>query len=142
MEEEATRFAAEFLMPERDIRPELERLTLDRLIGLKIRWSVSMQAILKRAETLAKLTPRQARYLWMQISKAGFRTREPIEADVALEEPRLLAEIVNAHRYTLGLSPQDIADLIAVNPRELGINYGIKATPLPERTRLRLVSSR
>lgn len=49
METEATAFAAEFLMPESEIRPELRRLDLGKLLELKREWGVSMQALLERA---------------------------------------------------------------------------------------------
>jgi Zn-dependent peptidase ImmA (M78 family)/DNA-binding XRE family transcriptional regulator len=141
MEAQAMRFAAEFLMPERDIRHELEGFTLDRLIALKVRWRVSMQALLARAQTLDRITARQARYLWMQISKAGFRVREPVEADVPREHPALLAEIIDLYRHTLGYSPDDIADLIAVNPGELESVYGVSLRPREARARLRVVNA-
>jgi Zn-dependent peptidase ImmA (M78 family)/transcriptional regulator with XRE-family HTH domain len=142
MEEQATRFAAEFLMPERDIRHELEYLSIDRLVALKIRWQVSMQALLVRAERLGKITPRQARYLWMQIGKAGFRTREPAEADVPREQPRLLAEIVETYVTRMGFTPDEVADLLAINAGELEANYGVQSTGTASRPRLHLVGSR
>jgi len=141
MEKEAFRFAAELLMPERDIRHELDRLTLDRLIALKLRWRVSMQALLTRAQTLGTITLRQARYLWMLIGKAGYRTREPIEADVAPEKPSLLTEIIDMYRHTFGYSADQIAELIAVNPTELESAYGVSLSPRAARARLRMVTA-
>lgn len=141
MEDEAMRFAAEFLMPERDIRHELENLTLDRLVALKLRWRVSMQAILKRAQDLGKITLRQARYLWMLIGKAGFRTREPAEADVMPEKPTLLQEILDVYRRGLGYSPEEIANLIGIHPHELQATYGIQPEPSEARARLRVLGS-
>ena len=140
MEGQATSFAAEFLMPARDIRHELEDLSLDRLVSLKLRWHVSMQALLRRAELLEQLTPRQARYLWMQIGRAGFRTREPVEADVPREVPTLLSEIVKTYRYRIGMSADDIADLIALNTHELEAQYGV-VPRASTRRHLRSVSS-
>lgn len=142
MEDQATRFAAEFLMPERDIRHELEYLSLDRLVALKLRWRVSMQALLVRAERLGKITPRQARYLWMQIGKAGFRLHEPAEADVPREQPRLLSEVVDTYRYRMGFTPEDVADLIAVNIHELEADYGVQSTAAVARPRLRVMGAR
>lgn len=142
MEREAMQFAAEFLMPERDIRHEFdERLSLDRLVALKLRWRVSMQALLMRAEQLGKVTPRYARYLWMQIGKAGFRTHEPAEADIPREVPTLLAEIVDLYRHTLGYSASDIAELVAVNPHELESGYGVSLTAREARARLKSVET-
>jgi Zn-dependent peptidase ImmA (M78 family) len=135
------RFAAEFMMPERDIRHELDNLTLDRLVALKLRWRVSMQALIRRAQDLGKLTARQARYLWMLIGKAGFRTREPAEADVAPERPSLLGEVLDVHRKALGYSPSEIAELVALHPHELETLYGVTPHPVEARARIRLVGS-
>ncbi len=139
MEAEAFTFAAEFLMPEHDIRHELDRLTLDRLIALKLRWRVSMQALLMRAQHLGTITLRQARYLWMMIGKAGWRTREPIEADVETEKPTLLTEILDLYRNSFGYSANQIADLIGLNPHELESTYGVTLGTTDRRPRLRMV---
>lgn len=141
MEEQAFRFAGEFLMPERDIKHELAGLTLDRLVALKLRWKVSMQGILVRAESVGIVTPRRARYLWMQMSKAGMRLREPSEADVAVEKPAALIEILDIYRHTLGYSVSDIAELLALSPHEFERHYGLRATLTDTRARLRMISS-
>lgn len=141
MEDEAFRFGAELLMPEQDIRHELDRLTIDRLVALKLRWRVSMQALLMRAQTLGAITLRQARYLWMQIGKAGYRTREPVEADIPPESPSLLTEIIDMYRHTLGYSTSQIADLMAINPTELETAYGVSLSPRDARALIRIVTA-
>ncbi|MGD0766317.1 MAG: XRE family transcriptional regulator, partial [Dehalococcoidia bacterium] len=95
MENQANRFAAELLMPEREIRPYLDNLSLPRLAALKEYWKVAMSALLKRATTLGTITARHARSLWMQMGKAGYQTREPV--DVPIEQPTLFPEIVDMH---------------------------------------------
>jgi len=141
MEEEAFIFAAEFLMPEHDIRHELDRLSLDRLIALKLRWRVSMQALLMRAQHLGTITLRQARYLWMMIGKAGWRTREPVEADVEAEKPTLLTEVLDVYRNNFGYSASQIADLVGLNPHELESTYGVTVATRDRRPRLRMVTA-
>jgi Zn-dependent peptidase ImmA (M78 family) len=42
METEANQFAADFLMPGRDVPPHLDRVTIERLASLKPYWRVSM----------------------------------------------------------------------------------------------------
>lgn len=61
MEAEADQFAAEFLMPAEDIRPELDDVRLETLAILKRRWGVSMQALARRAFTLGTITRDQYR---------------------------------------------------------------------------------
>ncbi|HUY79049.1 MAG TPA: XRE family transcriptional regulator, partial [Ktedonobacterales bacterium] len=119
MEQQANRFAAEFLMPEWEIRPDLIRVTLPKLAVLKRYWKTSMNALLKRAETLGAITANQVRYLWAQMGSAGYRTQEPIELDVGGEVPTLLRELVEAHLNDLDYSPADLAQLIPLNKDEL-----------------------
>lgn len=139
MEAQAFRFAAEFLMPERDVRSELTGLHLDKLVGLKLVWRVSMQALLKRATDLGTIDARRARYLWMQMGKAGFRLREPPEADIAPDEPTVLAEIIRVHAEELGYSETELAALLALRADEMASIYGTGAPRLPRR-RLHLVT--
>lgn len=85
-EREANAFASEFLTPEIAIEDELAPVvTLNSLARLKARWGVSMQALVMRAAGLEIITERQKSYLFMKISKAGWRTREPI--DIPVERP-------------------------------------------------------
>ena len=78
-----------------------------------------MQAILKRATDLGVVTERQARYVWMQLSAAGYRLREPPELDVAVEEPRLLSAMVDVHTKRLRYSLEDLGRLLGLLDREL-----------------------
>ena len=112
-------FAAEFLVPERDVRSDLSDLTLPKLANLKRYWKVSMQALLKRAEALGTVTPNRARYLWAQIGNAGYRRREPVELDLPAERPALVRELFEVHRKELGYSIADLCEMLAVREDEL-----------------------
>ena len=90
IERQANEFASELLMPERDIRPYLVDISIDKLASLKPYWKVSMSALLKRSVDLNVITQRHGRTLWMQISQAGYKVREPIELDLPNESPTLL----------------------------------------------------
>lgn len=115
-------------------------LTLDRLVWLKRRWRVSMAALLKRAETLGRILPRRARYLWMTMSRLGNRTREPVEGDIAPEAPETLRDIVDAHVRGLGFSADEMARLVALLPAELETTYGVRGPSVRGgRHRLRVV---
>jgi Zn-dependent peptidase ImmA (M78 family) len=119
MEEQANRFADEFLMPERDIRADLSEVDLAKLANLKRYWRVSMAALLMRAEELKAITPNQARYLWTQMGKAGYRTREPIELDVAGEQPSLLHELIETYETEFQYSEEDFRAILPFNNAEL-----------------------
>jgi len=116
MEDEANAFASEFLMPEHDIRSELTRLTIEKLASLKLRWRVSMQALLMRATKLNKISERNRQYLWMLMGKAGYRTHEPI--DIPFEKPSLYKEIIDIHLDELNFSAEELCDVICIHEDE------------------------
>ncbi|OGU10282.1 MAG: hypothetical protein A2075_21730 [Geobacteraceae bacterium GWC2_58_44] len=123
MEEEANQFASEFLMPASDIRHQLSYMTLQKLAGLKPFWKVSMGALLTRTASLEQITPRQAQYLWMQISKAGYRLREPAELDIPIEKPSLVRELIDIHIEDLGYSPQEVIDMLSLSRQDFTDYY-------------------
>src|SRR5437588_10942690 len=90
MEEEANRFASEFLMPAADIRASLHDITIPRLAALKRYWKVSMAALLRRAYELGTINERRYRFMNIQLSKAGYKMREPIETDPPTEQTSLM----------------------------------------------------
>jgi Zn-dependent peptidase ImmA (M78 family)/transcriptional regulator with XRE-family HTH domain len=91
----ADEFSAELLLPETAMRVELvPPITLTAVAKLKVRWRVSMQAIIRRAHELGIITPRQYTYLFAQLSKHGWRTREPENLDVSAEQPRALRKMI------------------------------------------------
>jgi Zn-dependent peptidase ImmA (M78 family)/DNA-binding XRE family transcriptional regulator len=90
---EANLFAAEFLMPEKEIRDEFkDGVTLALLAELKRKWKVSMISLLYRADDLGFLTDNQKRYLVQQFNDKKIRRREPVELDVAMEQPKLFRQ--------------------------------------------------
>ncbi len=123
MEKQANQFAAEFLMPEREIRADLTNLDLAKLTILKRYWKVSMAAILHRAGDLKAITTNQARYLWAQMARAGYKTHEPIELETGGELPSLLDELIEIYRKDLGYSIADLQEVIPLNEEELWSMY-------------------
>ena len=93
VEADATAFAAEFLMPEETIRPQLRNLTIGRLHDLKRVWGVSMQALIERSHQLGAIGARERTNFYKRFSALGWRTGEPLSNELAPEQPRLVAEI-------------------------------------------------
>lgn len=91
-EREAFEFAGEFLLPAAAFAAELEgRVTLARLAELKRRWRVSIAAMVLRCERLGLIDKGQAKSLWVQISRRGWRRHEPVHVEP--ERPRLLRQL-------------------------------------------------
>lgn len=101
-EKQAFAFAAEFLMPEEDIRSQLTNLTLQKLAALKAYWKVSIAALIMHAHRLGKITDRQRTYLFSQMSRLGYRKKEPVE--IPREKPTLIAELIDYYLSDLQFS--------------------------------------
>jgi Zn-dependent peptidase ImmA (M78 family)/DNA-binding XRE family transcriptional regulator len=96
---DANVFAAEFLMPEQDIRKDFKKdITIEFLADLKRQWKVSMQALLYRTSNLGYLSDNQTRYLLQQFNERNIRRREPPELDVPVEKPRFLRDLITRYR--------------------------------------------
>lgn len=91
---EADQFAAEYLLPEIAMRAEMRPpITLSSLAPLKIRWGVSLQALVMRAFDLSIISQWQKQRLFEQISSKGWKTREPANLDIPIEKPRSLRKM-------------------------------------------------
>ncbi len=119
MEQQADQFAAEFLMPEQDIRPYFANLNIEKLTTLKPYWKVSMAALVKRAKDLGEITPRYAKTLWIELGKAGYRLREPVELDIPVEKPTLLQEIIGIYSNEMDYTLSDLARLFRLHEHEV-----------------------
>lgn len=94
VEEQAHRFAAEFLMPAATTIDELpSRADWTELFVLKERWGVSLQALLMRCRQLKVMPESTYQKAMVTLSARGWRRREPGEG-TATEHPSLLARSV------------------------------------------------
>lgn len=116
---EANRFAAEFLMPEKDIRKDMkETVNLDLLGKLKLKYKVSMQSLVYRADDLEIITDNQKRYLIQQFNQLKIRKREPQEYDVAKEQPNLLRNLLAQYKFKNKADAHKMAELLHVHHAE------------------------
>lgn len=119
MEDQAFRFANEFLMPEREIRPYLSDLSLIKLATLKTYWKMSMAALLRRAEKMEAITSRQARRYWQHMQQAGYKTREPADLDIPPEPPTLYQELIDLYRHDRGYDESEFGITVKLFPHEV-----------------------
>lgn len=122
MEQEADEFAGAFLLPADEIRTQLKRFDLRQLANLKSYWKVSMAALAVRADKLNLITPYQSKMFWMEMSRLGYRKREPNEP--LAEAPQRLARMISFHRGELGYTASDMASLLDLMPSEFDRLYG------------------
>jgi Zn-dependent peptidase ImmA (M78 family)/DNA-binding XRE family transcriptional regulator len=123
MENEADRFAGEFLAPAHELKPQLWELSIPKLAGLKRYWKISIQALLMRAKQLGIIEDWKQRQMFMKLSKAGFRLREPEELDPPAEPPQRIKEIIDYHKIKLGYSDNDLQIALATNIDDIYAMY-------------------
>lgn len=122
-EDQADRFASALLMPGNGIRAELANLDMPSLARLKSRWGVSMAALIRRARDLGTISEYRYKELNIELSKAGWRTREPV--DVRPERPTLLADAITRLRDK-GLDDSAIAARAHLNVSDLMTLCGLQ----------------
>jgi Zn-dependent peptidase ImmA (M78 family)/transcriptional regulator with XRE-family HTH domain len=109
MEDEANAFAAEFLMPAREIKASLYGLTFAKLMDLKAHWKVSMAALVQRGADLKTISMDQKKYMFINLGRRGWRLREPEHTDIAVERPELFDGLIKAHLLELQYAPDQLA---------------------------------
>ncbi len=121
MEDEANQFAAEFLMPADDIREQLGSTSLERFATLKRNWRVSMQALIRRSQTLGRLSKDQARYLYIRLSKLHLRRDEGVY--LPEETPTLLRELIDMFRKEHNYTEGELAKALHITPDRFNSMY-------------------
>ncbi len=122
---EANLFAAEFLMPEQEMREEFKSgITLALLAELKRKWKVSMISLMYRADDLGFLTENQKRYLVQQFNEKKIRRREPVELDVFIEQPKLFRQWIAEIKKKKKLDAAGMAEELHMHVDEFIETYG------------------
>jgi Zn-dependent peptidase ImmA (M78 family)/transcriptional regulator with XRE-family HTH domain len=122
---EANLFAAELLMPEKEIRKDMkEGITVTLLAALKKKWKVSMIALLYRADDLGVITANQKRYLLLQFNQLNIRRTEPEQLRIAAEMPALLRFRIGEFMKKGKLSISDVSALLCIQVDEFMELYG------------------
>lgn len=126
-EAEANNFASAFLLPRltfiREFPRMNERIDWMALYGMKARWKVSVQAIIRRAYDLGLLNAIQYRNANIYISRNGLRKQELHEPPE--ETPELIPSALKVLADTKGIYMQDVANSLGVDLNvlnEIGID--------------------
>lgn len=94
IEKEANMFASAFLLPREEFSNEVLALSLDHFVNLKARWKVSIAAMIYRCKELGIFNDSQVLYLRKQISSKKWRTVEPLDDIIDMEQPKLLSNAI------------------------------------------------
>ena len=90
MESQAWRFAAAFLMPPAMFSMEVGYPNLQRFKSLKKRWRTSIAFMIKHCQGLNMISNEKAQYLFRELSRLGFRKKEPFDDILSIEKTNIL----------------------------------------------------
>lgn len=116
LEEEANKFAAEFLMPKMEIVHDLRPFSLSRAVILKSKWRVSIAAIVKRAYDLGIISKSKYSQLFREINYRGMRLNEPIQ--LPNETPSLFKRVVGTYQKQLRYTLEDVCKVLNILPKQ------------------------
>jgi Zn-dependent peptidase ImmA (M78 family)/transcriptional regulator with XRE-family HTH domain len=90
LEDQAFRFASSFLLPAEAFTSELWAPTLSAFESLKPRWRTSIGVMIGRCRELGIVTDDQAKNLWIQYTRRGYKRKEPLDDQMPEIAPRML----------------------------------------------------
>ena len=116
------RFAAAFLLPARILEeyflPAGRKIALSELAEIKIRYGISLQAIMRRALDLDLVTERRFRSFREMMNDRGWLWKEPVEYR-GEENPSRFRRLLHYAVSSEILDPARAADLAETTPEEL-----------------------
>ncbi|WKN42119.1 ImmA/IrrE family metallo-endopeptidase [Tunicatimonas pelagia] len=127
VEDEANRFASEFLMPRDEIINSLRSLNFPKLGELKRYWKVSMRALVQRAKQLGTINSNEYRNLQIGFSKRGMTKSEAIQ--LPEEKAFILDEVVKLHLNELDYSVEELANILGLNTDEFKSRFTYSQRP-------------
>lgn len=146
LEQEANHFAAALLLPKKAfINDLIYPNKLDFYVELKLKWKVSVSAMIFRAHQLNVINYNQYQYLMRQISKRGWRSGlEILDDKIPVPQPTVLKKSIEVlmsnnvlngdqivqelSRYGLSLNKSEIELLLGLQDGTL--NYRSQVTPI------------
>jgi Zn-dependent peptidase ImmA (M78 family)/transcriptional regulator with XRE-family HTH domain len=118
-EDEAYAFAQEFTMPAKEIKGSLYGIDLPKLSQLKLRWKMSIQALIYRASVLGCISSYRNRQLWSMINARQYRYEEPFEDRIPMEPPSLLKHLISLYTDQLGYSIDELGKKLSIAPSDV-----------------------
>jgi len=127
LERQAHRFASSFLMPEDAFLRDVKYLDLDSFASVKLKWKVSIAAMIMRCAQLDVISEDHKKRLYMSMSQRGWRKSEPFDESMQPEQPSVLAQatqlVIDSEKYTregfldlVGFNAADIESLASLPP--------------------------
>lgn len=146
MEDQAHHFARAFLLPAESFADDFVVPSLDTLQVLKLKWNVSMAAMLMRAKDLGLTTEAEQLRFWKTYARKGYKLGEPLDDRVPPEQPAIPRQALTTLldqgiqtratvRSALPYSSADIEELAALPPGFLGDRLQVLSLTLRQPSR-------
>jgi Zn-dependent peptidase ImmA (M78 family)/DNA-binding XRE family transcriptional regulator len=124
VEAEAFDFAGEFMVPVQEFQRQVnEKTTLATYADLKRYWRMSMQFLIKHAHRTELISDTRRTSLMQQMSKLGYRKREPRELDIIAEKPTVIDNMIRVHLKELDFTPETLQDHLGIMAHEIRARY-------------------
>jgi Zn-dependent peptidase ImmA (M78 family)/DNA-binding XRE family transcriptional regulator len=133
-EQRAFDFASHFLLPNNQLKKAFVGKSIVRLVQFKERFGISMAAMVYRADKLGFVTKSEAKWLWIEFARRGWKSNEPgqVRPDRATRFEQLIDELLASGKVSL----KEVADLAGVRPdairERLNLAMGIQGSTGPE----------
>ena len=141
-EKQANMFASAFLLPRNSFSKDVQAYPTDLkyYLWLRKKWKSSAQSMMYRSNQIGAISDNQFQYMMRQVSKNGWRLKEPDDTPFFLNEnifqgaidllkneniltPASLMRLFNKHGITL--FPEDIEDLLHLKKGTLDIKDSV-----------------
>ena len=127
MEDQAHRFAGAFLLPESSFGHMVPySITIDTLVSLKSKWKVSIAAMVMRLRDLSLIPEQKCQRLFIAISRRGWKANEPLDDQLEMERPRILARAAELLVTQNVISLRDIENSLGIPRDEIENLLGYK----------------
>ncbi|MGI1999628.1 helix-turn-helix domain-containing protein [Shewanella frigidimarina] len=128
-ESQANSFASAFLMPRSSFSAEFPKMrgqyfNWEALEDLKVRWGVSLKAILYRASKLGLITPEKAKTGFTTLARSGQAKVENGDERLTAEEPMMIQraiDMLDVYTWTKLLQKSGLKDEVLINRYRLRI---------------------
>ncbi len=128
IEDQAHRFASALILPQPSYAQDVFLPTLESFLTLKAKWLASVGMQIKRVDDLHLASPEQVQQLWISYGRRKWRSHEPLDDELPIEEPRVLRHSIELALKAGVLTPADIRErlpLAATDIEDLtGLPYG------------------
>ncbi len=124
-ENEAHDFAGAFLLPADEFSKDLMKydMRLDTFITLKKKWHVSIGAMIIRGKKLGIIDDVTYIRLMKSYSARGWRTSEPLDDQIIIENPVLAQKAINILLENDVFSVQELIEEFSKNGVSLGLDF-------------------